>query len=284
MSKIKLYYELMKPGIIYGNALTAAAGFFLAAQGHIDMSLLIETLAGISLIIASACVFNNYIDRDIDTKMERTKNRALVTGLISARRALTFATVLGFLGAAILLAHTNVLTFAIALVGFFIYVIVYGLAKRHTPLGVHIGAIAGAVPPLVGYTAVTNTLDAAGLALFMLLVVWQMPHFFSIAMYRQDEYKAAGIYVLPLRLGAFRTKLLIIIYVLVFAFAALVLGLVGPVNVVYQFVMTVVCAGWLALSLSGFSKTDETHDKKWARRMFFYSLIVITLFSLVLIV
>jgi protoheme IX farnesyltransferase len=284
MSKIKLYYELMKPGIIYGNALTAVAGFFLAAQGTISVLLLAETLAGISLVIASACIFNNYIDRDIDIKMERTKNRALAIRSISPFRALTFATVLGVLGALILLVHTNVLTFAIALSGFFIYVVVYGFAKRHSPLGVHVGALAGAVPPLVGYTAVTNTIDATGLTLFMVLVVWQMPHFFSIAIYRQEEYKAAGIYVLPLRLGAFRTKLLITIYVAVFAFAALVLGLVGPVSVAYQIAMAIVCMGWFALSLMGFLKNDEAHDRTWARRMFFYSLIVITLFSLVLIV
>lgn len=190
---IKTYYGLTKPGIVYGNALTATAGFFLASSGTIDWALLFVTLVGLSCIIASACVFNNYFDREIDAQMERTKNRALPAKQISGHNALIFASVLGFLGAALLFFFTNTLTLAVALFGLFVYVALYTPLKRATPHALWAGAIAGATPPVVGYTTVTNSLDFYALALFVFLFLWQIPHFLSIALYRYEEYKAAGI-------------------------------------------------------------------------------------------
>jgi protoheme IX farnesyltransferase len=192
---IKEYYELAKPGIIYGNALTATAGFFLASPESLaEAGLLFATmLIGLSLIIASACVFNNYFDRDIDAKMERTKNRALAAGRIPAHRALTFAAILGLLGALVLWLYTTTLALGVALVGFGVYVFLYTPLKHKTPHALWVGAIAGATPPVVGYTAVTATLDWYALALFTFLFLWQIPHFLSIALYRHEEYQAAGI-------------------------------------------------------------------------------------------
>ncbi len=110
ISTIKTYYRLAKPGIVYGNLITAAAGFFLASKGFINFQLLIAILVGIALIIGSSCVFNNYIDREIDEKMPRTKNRALVKGTVSPRNALIYATVLGILGFLVLAIYTNLTT------------------------------------------------------------------------------------------------------------------------------------------------------------------------------
>src|SRR5579863_9785702 len=135
------YVKLAKPRIIMGNVITAIAGFTLASKGHYNIVLLCAVLLGLSLIVASACVFNNYIDRDIDKMMVRTRTRALVIGAISPKNALIFGAVLGI--------GTNALTLLMALAGFAIYVFLYTFLKYTTVYGTEIGSIAGAVPPVV---------------------------------------------------------------------------------------------------------------------------------------
>ena len=216
---IKDYYSLTKPGIIRGNLITAAAGFFLASKDIVDMKLLLAMLVGTSLVIASGCVLNNYLDISIDKQMARTKKRALVTGTITSKNALIFATILGLSGEIILLIFTNLLTALIGLFGLFVYVIVYGAAKRRSTHGTLVGSLSGAVPPVAGYTAVTGSLDWAALTLFLILVCWQMPHFYAIAIYRYNEYKAAGLPMLPIVKGIRATKLQILNYCLFFVAA-----------------------------------------------------------------
>ncbi len=216
----KAYYQLTKPGIIYGNAITTVAGFFLASKGHFNLGLFLAALIGISLVIASGCVFNNYIDKDLDATMERTKNRALVTGAISVRGAIVFGAILGLLGLATLGLLTNTLTAEIALLGLFFYVVLYSLAKRRSVYGTIVGSISGAVPPVVGYCAVTGRFDLGALILFLILVFWQMPHFYAIAIFRQQDYTAAGLPVLPVVKGLRTTKIHILFYILAFTIAA----------------------------------------------------------------
>ena len=204
---IKAYYLLAKPGIIYGNALTAIGGYFLAAKGIFDLSLFLSMLFGLSFVIGSACVFNNIMDQGIDSKMARTKKRALVTKTIPEFHAVVYGSILGILGFLLLLCNTNVLTALIAFIGFIFYVIVYGIFKRKSVHGTVIGSISGAVPPVVGYCAVTNNLDLGAFLLFIILVIWQMPHFYAIAIFRRDDYVAASIPVLPIKKGLFQTKI-----------------------------------------------------------------------------
>lgn len=141
------YYLLTKPGIILGNLVPFAAGFLLASRGVIHMQIFFAALLGMAFIMASACVFNNYIDRGIDKKMDRTKNRALVTGLITPVSAILFAILLGLIGNLILYVYTNPLAVAVADFGFFVYVVLYSFWKCRTIYGTAIGSIAGAVPP-----------------------------------------------------------------------------------------------------------------------------------------
>ncbi len=190
---IKTYYHLTKPGIIYGNALVAAAGFLFAAKGSVDWMLFAAMLVGLSLIIASGCVVNNIWDKEIDAKMERTKKRATVTGTISDTNAYIFAALLGLAGTFLLWQYTNNLTFAVAFAGWFVYVCLYTPLKPKSPFALFVGAFAGAVPPVVGYVAVTNSLDWYAWALFIFLYIWQLPHFLAIATYRYTEYAAAGV-------------------------------------------------------------------------------------------
>jgi heme o synthase len=190
---IRDYYDLTKPGIVYGNAITVVAGFFLASRNlPINWQLLLFTVLGLSCVVASACVFNNYFDRNIDAKMERTKKRAFAAGTISPVGALLFGALL-FVFGVFLLWFVNLLALGWAMLGFVVYVFVYTPLKHKTGLAVFVGAIAGATPPVVGYTAVGNMFDMWALALFVFLFVWQLPHFLAIATYRYDEYAAAGI-------------------------------------------------------------------------------------------
>jgi heme o synthase len=270
---IKTYYKLTKPGIIFGNVITTAGGFALASKGHIDFWLLLVTLIGLSFVMASACVFNNYIDRDIDEMMTRTKDRALVKGLISVRHAIIFAIVLGLFGFLSLALYTNPLTVYVATFGFFVYVVLYGVMKIRSIYGTAIGSIAGAVPPVVGYTAVSNHLDTGALILFVILVLWQMPHFFAIAMYRFDDYAAASIPVLPVKKGMFTTKVHMLLYIIAFIIATLMLTVCGYTGYVYLFVAATLGFTWLGLSIKGFTTAD---DRLWARKMFLLSLVIVT--------
>lgn len=256
-----------------GNLVTLAAGFLLGSKGAIDYLLLFETTLGLALIMASACVFNNYIDRHIDQKMERTKNRSLATGAISAKKALFFATLLGILGAALLLLTTNLLTAFIAAIGFFVYVVLYSLWKCHTIYGTAIGSVAGAIPPVVGYCAVSNHFDSGAVILFAMLVLWQMPHFFAIACYHYNDYKAAGIPLLPIKKGLFRTKIHMLIYIAGFIATSALLTYYNYTGYIYLAVSMSIGLAWFWLCLMGFKSSN---DQQWGRQMFRLSLVLIT--------
>lgn len=268
----KSYFLLTKPGIIFGNSVTAAAGFFLARGHYFDGGLFFAMLLGLGLIVASGCVFNNYIDRIADEKMARTKDRPLVSGAIAPKRALQFGTVLLLLGALVLAFFTNLLALSIALLGFFVYVALYSLLKYRTVHATLVGSIAGAVPPVVGYTAVSYVLDPAALLLFLVIALWQMPHFYAIAIYRQQDYAAASIPVLPIKKGILSTKIHMLLYIAAFIGACLLLYMYGYVGTVFLIVASVLGSLWGLLSVTGFwSKNNPL----WARRMFIFSLVVV---------
>ena len=190
---IKNYILVTKPGIIFGNLITAAGGFFLASKGRIDIAVLLSTLIGISLVVASGCVFNNCIDRNMDRKMIRTRNRVLAQGLMSPKVAVFYASLLGIAGTALLWAATNMLCVAIVLTGFAIYVGVYSLyLKRNSVYGTLIGSLAGAAPPLAGYCAVSNRFDMGAVILLSIFSLWQMPHCYAIAIFRFKDYSRRG--------------------------------------------------------------------------------------------
>lgn len=286
---MKKYYELTKSGLVFGNLITVIAGFLLGERVLVEMEgafsadlwLLFYTVVGIALVMASGCVFNNYIDRDIDAKMDRTKHRALVGGRVSGRRALIFGAVLGAVGFLILALHTDPPATFAALAGFIFYVFAYSmLGKRGTVYGTFIGAIAGATPPVVGYAAASGRIDVAALILFLIMLVWQMPHFFAIAIRRQDDYAAAKIPVMPVRYGLRRTKFSMLIYIIEFIAAAGLLFVFGYAGRAYLIIALVLGLAWLALGVRGAFLPDANTahalaaNRKWARQMFFLSLIV----------
>jgi heme o synthase len=269
---IRAYYRLTKPGIVYGNLFTAIAGYLFASQLRIDLVVLAALMAGMGLVIASACVFNNVIDRDIDAKMARTKDRATVTGVISKTRALSYGAVLGLLGVLALALYTNLLTTLVAIGGFIAYVFLYTYSKRVTRTHTLIGSISGAVAMLAGYTAHTNEINTAAIILFLSMVLWQMPHFYAIALYRLDEYKAAGIPLLPLEKGAHLTKIVIAVYIAAFIGAQSSLTVLGYMGYTYLAVVLGFGIPWFVRAIRGFWAGD---DVAWAKGLFFYSLNVL---------
>jgi len=270
---VKKHIVLTKPGIILGNVITTAAGFALASRGNIDYSLFVMTLIGLSLIIASSCVFNNIIDRHVDAQMARTKNRGLATGEVSCKSAVIMGVVLGLFGAWILFSYTNLLALLIATFGFLIYVFPYSFGKYRTSYGTLIGSIAGAAPPLVGYCAVTNRFDLGALLLFLIVVFWQMPHFYAIAIYRLHDYSRAGVPVLPVKQGIRTTKVHMVLYTIAFIVAALLLPLLNFTGYVYFWTAAILGLIWLWQCLQGFKCKN---DAVWARKVFLFSLVVIT--------
>ncbi len=280
----KEYYRLAKPGIVYGNTFTTIAAFLFASGWHFTSALVvifIATVIGIAFVIGSACVLNNYLDRDLDAHMERTKKRALVTGSISARSACIYSALLGILGFYLLYFWVNALTAEVALFGFVTYVVVYGFAKRVSPWGALVGSVPGAVSIVVGYTAVMATLDATALVLFFILVAWQMPHFYAIALYRIDEYKKAGIPVFPAVHGIAVTKLHILIFTVLYVCAAVSLVVIGQAG--YSYFVCVFAFGllWLWRAIEGLTSDA---DPTWAKGFFFLSLVVLMSFCIALAV
>ncbi len=273
---IRSYISLTKPGILLGNTITAAGGFALVSKGKIDLGLLLATLVGLGLIMAAGCVLNNYMDRMADAKMQRTKNRPLARGEIPLNHAFFFGLFLCITGAATLAFFTNLMTLLIALCGFVIYVGIYTLAKYRTHHATLIGSFAGAAPPLVGCTAASFALGPAALLLFSTVALWQMPHFFAIGIYRMHEYEVAQIPILPIKRGLHNTKIQIFFYIIAFMIAAASLTLFGYTGKIFLSASLLLGAAWLLLALIGFKAEKE---KLWARRMFLFSLVVITTLS-----
>ena len=276
---IKTYYLLTKPGIIIGNLITTAGGFALASKGRFDPWLFLAMMIGLGSVIASACVFNNYIDRAADAKMARTKNRPLAKGTIAPWKAIVFAMIVGVFGILFLSYFTNYLAASIAALGFVIYAGLYSLWKSRSMHATLVGSISGAIPPVVGYCTVSHSLDAGAFLLFAILVLWQMPHFFAIAMYRRDEYAAASIPVLPNMRGAYATKVQMLLYVIAFTGATATLMIFGYVGTAFLVVALILSAAWLYLSVKGFKAEN---DRLWARSMFRLSLVIITALCLMI--
>lgn len=276
----KSYLQLIKPGITLSNTLSGAAGFFFAAVlVGFEWGALIGALGGIAFVIASACVTNNIIDRDIDKKMKRTKRRVVVEGSIGVRNAALYAAVLGLVGFTLLLTLTNVLTFMLGVVAFLWYVVVYGIAKRTTALSTIIGGVPGALPPMAGYTALTGSIDAAAIILFLILFFWQLPHFYAISIFRKDDYSKADLPVWAVRHGVKSAKVHIFISVVLYAVVVSLLFFYGYTGVSYLIASSALSLYWLYKGVSGYRKAD---DVKWARTMFGASLLVLTVMFLVI--
>lgn len=273
---IREYYRVAKPGIVYGNALSVIAGYLFGGITAFDLSAFLGVVVGACLVMAGGCVFNNIIDIPIDRMMKRTKQRALVTGVIPVSRAFIYGVLLSGAGLGLLWWQTNRLTVALGVLALLAYVALYGWAKRTTTASTLIGAISGGLPPVAGYTAATGRLDMAAVLLFLILAAWQMPHFYAVAIFRREEYLSARIPLLSVVKGNAAVRRQILVYIVVFAVAAASLAALSSAGLIYMAVMLLLSAEWLRRSLRPFTKKNQS---AWARSVFGFSLIVLLVFS-----
>ncbi|MGY0468124.1 heme o synthase [Staphylococcus xylosus] len=276
--------KTIKTGIIKSNLFPMLAGLTLSLYTYqinpldrLDSILL--ALIGTILVIGAAGAFNNLYDRDIDSLMERTKDRPTVTGEIKTGKVLLIAISMAVLGV-LALSLTTLLAGLLGFLGLFLYIVPYTMwSKRRTIYNTEIGSISGAMPPLIGWSAIyPDITHPAILGLFVITVIWQMPHFYSIAIRKHNEYKFANVPMLPVVKGIRRTYIQTNIYLIVliaisFLFSSLSIGL--------TLVALLLSLIWLSLSIFGYKRMDS---ERWAKSMFIYSLIhMTTLFSTVII-
>ena len=277
------FLALIKIGIVNSNMITVFTGLFLAMQLSgvsflQNLDLLILAMGGSGLIIAGSAALNNLIDRDIDPIMSRTKLRPTVTGRFKASSVWTLALTFIVVGE-ILLFSASVAAGLWGLAGIFSYVVLYSMwSKRKHVSNTVVGSISGAIPPLIGWAAVEPTLGMGAWALFLIMFIWQPPHFYALAMRRTDEYRAANIPMLPVVKGFARTKKsmfgwVLLLFPLPFLLTELGMGFV--------LLASALNLGWLYLSIKGFKAKD---DLKWATGMFVYSLNYMTILFVSIII
>lgn len=262
---------LTKPRIIRLNLIAAFGGYWVACKwvNILDWTLL-WMLLGSALTMASACVFNNYLDREHDTKMERTRDRALPQNRMTPRFVLGYAIILGIVGLIVLFALVNILSGWLGLLGMFVYVVIYTLwLKRSSTWSTSVGGISGAMPPVIGYCAVTNEIDAGAWILFALLFLWQPAHFWSLAIRRKEEYRAAGYPLLPVVKGVTRTKWQMLPYILLLIPTSILMYTYDYVGLYFLILSVGIAVVWFVHAASGFRAKD---DDKWAKMDFIISI------------
>ncbi|MCB1676639.1 MAG: heme o synthase [Halioglobus sp.] len=210
------YKELTKPNVVLLMILTSVIGMFMAVPGMVPLHVLVLGNLGIALCAGAAAAVNHVVDQRIDQHMSRTRRRPIAQGRLSTAQAATFALVIGLLGMAILLVWINALTAWLTLASLVGYAFVYTLfLKRATPQNIVIGGLAGAAPPLLGWTAVTGEIHGHALLLVLIIFAWTPPHFWALAIHRKDEYAAVDIPMLPVTHGVAFTKLHILLYTVI---------------------------------------------------------------------
>ncbi|WP_199250423.1 heme o synthase [[Phormidium] sp. ETS-05] len=275
---LQSYYQLTKPRIILLLLISTAAAMWVAAKGEVDPLLLLVTITGGALAAASANTINCLYDRDIDYIMERTRKRPIPSGRVQPRDALIFAMALAAASFSLLTIFANLLAALLAMSGIVCYVLVYThWLKRHTAQNIVIGGAAGAIPPLVGWAAVTGDLSWPAWAMFAIVFLWTPPHFWALAMMIRDEYAGVGVPMLPAIAGCQPTAQQIWLYTLVMLPSTFLL--VYPLHasgVVYASI-----ALWLGaiFALKAWQLLREPEDKQLARSLFKYSILYLMLLS-----
>ena len=215
------YLEVCKPKIVVTIVFTAVVGMFLAVPGMVPVDILLAGAAGIGLGAAAGAAFNHAVERRIDTAMSRTRNRPVVAGVLAPRSVTVFACILAVASVSVLLVWVNWLTAALTLVSTTAYAVVYTVwLKPVTPQNIVIGGAAGAMPPVIGWAAVTGSVDPHALLLFLIIFAWTPPHFWALAIHRRSEYAAADVPMLPVTHGVAFTRLQILLYTLLLLVAS----------------------------------------------------------------
>lgn len=275
------FLELTKPMVVALMMLTAVIGMLLARPGVPDWTVFVFGNLGIALLAGAAAVVNHVVDYKIDTVMARTRKRPVATGRVSTVEALIFATALGVAGMAVLVWQVNALTAWLTLASLVGYAGVYTLfLKRATPQNIVIGGIAGAMPPLLGWTAVTNQVEGHGLLLVLIIFAWTPPHFWALAIHRKEEYAKAGIPMLPVTHGNHYTELHIVLYTVMLLVVSMLPFVTGMSGFIYLVGALVLGLRFLYFAVRLF----RSDDRRVALATFKYSITYLMALFVVLLV
>lgn len=282
MSILRSYYHLCKPNVVFMMLITSLIGSLLAINGsNFNPLLILISLIGIGLCAASAAAINQVVDQKVDANMSRTSERPIPQGEISSSKAISFAIVIGLIGYAILYIYVNVLTAYLTIASLIGYAIIYTVfLKRATPQNIVIGGLAGAAPPLLGWSSITGSIDPNALLLVLIIFAWTPPHFWALAIHRKDEYAKQNIPMLPVTHGILFTKLQIILYTIIMLLVSLFPYFVMMSGVFYLFSAFVLGSIflWYAFRLYG----DDSNSL--AMPTFQYSIYYIFLIFLALLI
>ena len=281
MTLLKSYYQLCKPNVVYMMLICAFVGMLLAEQTVSSYSYLFIALTGIALCAASAAAINQVVDREADASMTRTDQRPLPKGDLSVMHASIFAFVIGLLGSMILYLYVNTLTMILTIGSLIGYAFIYTVyLKRATPQNIVIGGLAGAAPPLLGWSSVTNTIDPFALLLVLIIFVWTPPHFWALAIYRKEEYAKESIPMMPVTHGVAFTKLQIVLYTIILFIVSVLPYVVLMSGIIYLVSALVLSTIFLFYSVNLFYSDDDQD----AMNTFQYSIYYIFLIFLALLV
>jgi protoheme IX farnesyltransferase len=279
---IKSYYQLTKPRIIPLLLITTTSSMFIASSGNVDPHLLLITLLGGTLAAASAQTFNCVYDQDIDYEMTRTRNRPIPSGRVHPNHALIFGIVLAILSFTLLTLFVNLLAALLAMCGIVFYLLVYThWLKRTTTQNIVIGGAAGAIPPLVGWAAVTGDLSWTAWSLFLIIFLWTPPHFWALALMIRDDYAQVGVPMLPVVEGAESTVNQIWIYTWIMVGSTFTLVYMGTVGLIYFVLASVLGIIFLR---KAWQLLFKPKDKKLAGGLFKYSILYLMLLCTAMVI
>lgn len=274
------YVSLTKPGIVSLVLFTTLAGLWLASGGLLPGEVAFWTLLGTGLAAASAASLNNYLDRELDRLMARTRTRPLPAGRLRPIEALLGGVSLSLAAVLTLALQVNALSAALASIALLAYVPLYTTLKRTTPWAILVGGVTGALPPMIGWAAITDRLDPGAWVLFGILFLWQIPHFWALALYKREEYAQAGLPLLPLVAGEERTWRHIVLYTAGLLPVSLLLYPLEIAGLPYVVVALLLGLGFLFLALRGWRIPSGPARDRLARVVFLYSLFYLSALSL----
>ncbi len=268
-SRFASYYQLAKPGIVYGNAMhILAMALFASAASGFRLLPILGTLVGVSLVIGSACVVNCIMDRAADAKMDRTKNRPMPRGEVSVRAAIWYAAILAAVGLAVLAYTTNWVVIAAAVTCHLTYTALYGYVKRRSWVCTMVGTIPGTMPAIAGYAAIDPSMPLGAWLLAALILVWQLPHFYALSLYRRDDYAKSGFPMISVVKSRQTVTTHIIVTALLYGVIATALLLYSPIHIVPGGILFGSAIAWVIYVLVARGRSSDA----WARQVFGTSL------------
>jgi protoheme IX farnesyltransferase len=277
----KNFFSLCKPRVTSLIVFTAIIGMFLATPGMVPLQILIASTIGIAFASGAAAAFNCLIENKIDAIMARTRGRAIPTGQVSSAQTMIFASVLGGIGLLILYAYVNPLTMWLTLATFVGYAVIYTIfLKPATPMNIVIGGASGAMPPILGWAAVTNTVSPESLIMFLIIFAWTPPHFWALALYRREEYAKVGMPMLPVTHGEAFTLLHILLYTIILIAVSLMPYGLGMSGLIYLVSVIILDAIFLAYVVGLYRQYSDA----LAKTTFKYSILYLTLLFAALLV